>query len=388
MNKEGPKLALKKFGAGVVGYGFMGKMHTYAYRSVPTYYDPPPAGVRLVGVCTSREETAQRAAEHGGYEFGTTDYHELLERDDIQIINCCAPNDMHKDVVIGALKAGKHVYCDKPLSMNLAEAREVMDAVGQSDMVHQMTFQYRFIPAMMRARQLIDEGFLGEPLSFRAEYLHSGYIDPNRPMSWRLDKKRGGAGALFDMGSHVLDLVRFLVGECREVFATTKTYVKRRPVSKGSSELVDVEVDDLVLAQMRMENGALGTMEASRIATGTNDDLRIEIHGKDGAIKLDPMEPDWLYAYDNRVEGEPIGGRKGYTMIETVQRYPEPASFPGPKFAAGWVRFHIASMYDFLCNVVKGEPSPPTLYDGFKVQAVMEAVLESAEKGGWVTVEK
>ena len=377
-------MASKQLGVGMAGYGFIGKMHTYAYKSIPIFYDPPPADVRLVGVCTSRAETARRAVEHGGYEFGTTDYHELLERDDIHIINCCTPNHLHKDILIDALKAGKHVYCDKPLAMNLSEAREILDAVGKVNVVHQMTFQYRFVPAIMRARQLIDEGLLGEPMSFRAAYLHSGYIDPNRPMSWRLDKKQGGAGALFDLGAHVLDVVRYLLGECREVFATTQTFVKRRPVSKGSTKLVEVEVDDLALVQMKMESGALGTMEASRIATGTNDTLRLEIHGKEGAMRFDLMEPNWLYVYDNRLENEPIGGLRGFNRIETVQRYPEPAVFPGPKFTVGWVRFHIASMYDFLSNVAKGEASPPTLYDGLKVQEIMEAALKSAEKGGWV----
>jgi predicted dehydrogenase len=382
------KLSIKQFGVGVVGYGFIGKMHTYAYKSIPIFYNPPPANVRLVGVCTSRAETAQKAVDHGGYEFGTTDYHEILDRDDIDIINCCTPNHLHKAILIDAMKAGKHVYCDKPLAMNLAEAREVLDAAENVDVVHQMTFQYRFVPAIIRARQLINEGLLGEPMSFRAAYLHSGYIDPNRPMSWRLDKKRGGAGALFDLGSHVLDLVRYLLGECREIFATTQTFVKRRPVSKGSSELVDVEVDDLALIQMKMENGALGTVEASRIATGTNDELQIEIHGREGAIRFDLMDADWLYVYDNRLEGEPFGGRKGFTRIETVQRYPEPAAFPGPKFRVGWVRFHIASMYDFLNNVASGKPSPPTLYDGFKVQEVMEAALESSDKGNWVRLDR
>lgn len=374
----------RQFGVGMVGYGFIGKMHTYAYKSIPFFYDPPPVDVRLVGVCTSRAETAQKAAEHGGYEFGTTDHHKLLERDDIHIINCCTPNSLHKDILISALQAGKHVYCDKPLAMNLAEAREIMDAVEKANVVHQMTFQYRFVPAIIRARQLIDEGLLGEIMSFRVAYLHSGYVDPSRPMSWRLNKKEGGAGALFDLGSHVLDLVRYLSGEVKEVFATTHTFIRQRPASKGSSQLVDVDVDDLVLAQMRMENGALGTMEASRIATGTNDDLRIELHGKEGAIRFNLMEPNWLYVYDNRVKGEPIGGRRGYTLVETVQRYPEPAVFPGPKFTVGWTRFHIASIYNFLRNVAGRNLSPPTLYDGFKVQEIMEAALKSAEKGGWM----
>ena len=379
-------MSIEQFGVGMYGYGFIGKMHTYAYKSIPVYYNPPPAETRLVGVCTSREETARVAAKHGGYEFGTTDYHDLLERDDIHIINCCTPNNLHKDMLIDAMKAGKHVYCDKPLAMNLEDAGEIIQVARETDVVHQMTLQYRFIPATMRAKQLIDEGFLGDPMSFRAAYLHSGYIDPNRPMSWRLDKQRGGGGALFDLGSHILDLMRFLLGECNQIFATTETFFRQRPASKGSKELVDVEVDDMALIQMKMQNGALGTVEASRIATGTNDDLWFDIHGTKGALRFSLMEPNWLYAYDNRIKGNPLGGSKGFTKIETVQRYPAPVAFPGPKFSVGWVRFHIASLHNFLCNVAEGKASSPTLYDGFKVQEIMEAALESAKIGAWVEI--
>lgn len=373
----------KKFGVGIVGYGFIGKMHTYAYRSIPFFYNPPPADIRLVGVCTSHEETAKEATQHGGFEFGTTNYHELLERDDINIINCCTPNNLHKDILIGSLKAGKHIYCDKPLAMSLDEARDILEATKNAKTVHQMTFQYRFVPAIMRAKQLIDEGLLGEIMSFRAAYLHSGYTDPNRPMSWRLNKKQGGAGALFDLGSHVLDLVRYLCGECEEIFATTQTFIKSRPASKGSNELLAVDVDDLALVQMKMKNGALGTMEASRIATGTNDDLRIEIHGREGALRFNLMEPNWLYVYDNRAKADPLGGIKGYTLVETVQRYPEPAVFPGPKFTIGWTRFHIACLYNFLSNVEKEQPSTPTLFDGYKIQEIMEAALKSTITKKW-----
>ena len=374
----------KEFGVGMVGYGFIGKMHTYAYKSIPVYYDPPPASVRLVGVCTSKKETADRAVKHGGYEFGTTDYHELLERDDIHIINCCTPNHLHKDLVIDAIKAGKHVYCDKPLTVSVEDAHQIMSVAEKSNVVHQMTFQYRFIPAIMKAKQLIDEGILGEPMSFRALYLHAGYVDPNRPMSWRLNVDQGGAGALFDLGSHVLDLVRYLLGDCKEIFATTQTFIKDRPVSKGSSERAEVKVDDLAIMFMKMKNGAVGTVEASRIATGANDDLKVEIHGREGAIKFELMEANWLNVYDNRTEGEPIGGKRGFTRIETVQRYPAPASFPGPKFMVGWERFHIASMYSFLANVVNGKPASPTFYDGYKVQEVMEYALKSSQSGKWV----
>lgn len=377
-------MSIKQLGVGIVGYGFIGKMHTYAYKSIPVYYDPPPANIRLVGVCTSKKETAKRAVEHGGYEFGTTDYHDLLERDDIDIINCCTPNHLHKDLLLDAIKAGKHIYCDKPLTVSVDDAKQIMKAVENSNIVHQMTFQYRFAPAMMRAKQLMDEGFIGEPMSFRAMYLHAGYVDPDRPMSWRLDINKGGAGALFDLGSHVLDLVRYLLGDPKEIFATTETFIKQRPASKGSKELMDVKVDDLAIIMMKMQNGALGTVEASRIATGANDDLKIEIHGRDGSIKFELMEANWLSVYDNRAEGEPIGGKRGFTRIETVQRYPAPAAFPGPKFMVGWERFHIASMYNFIDNVVKGKPAAPTFYDGLKVQEIMENSLKSVETGKWV----
>jgi predicted dehydrogenase len=380
-------LSEKEFGVGMVGYGFIGKMHTYAYKSIPVYYDPPPASVRLVGVCTSKKETADQAVKHGGYEFGTTDYHELLERDDIHIINCCTPNHLHKDLVIDSIKAGKHVYCDKPLTVSVEDAQQILSVAEKSNVVHQMTFQYRFIPAIMRAKQLIDEGILGEPMSFRALYLHAGYVDPNRPMSWRLNVDQGGAGALFDLGSHVIDLVRYLLGDCKEIFATTQTFIKDRPISKGSSERVEVKVDDLALMFMKMKNGALGTVEASRIATGANDDLKIEIHGKEGAIKFNMMEANWLDVYDNNTVGDPIGGKRGFTRIETVHRYPAPSAFPGPKCVVGWERFHIASMFSFLVNVVNGKPAPPTLYDGFKVQEIMESALTSVKNRQWTALE-
>lgn len=379
-------MAVKEFGVGMVGYGFIGKMHTYAYKSIPVYYDPPPAKVRLVGVCTSKDETAKRAVEHGGYEFGTTDYHDLLDRDDIQIINCCTPNSFHKDLLIDAIKAGKHIYCDKPMTISVEDAKQIMKALEGSDIVNQMTFQYRFSPAMMRAKQLMDEGFIGEPMSFRAMYLHAGYIDPNRPMSWRMDISKGGAGALFDLGSHILDLVRYLLGDAKEVFTMTETFYKQRPVSKGSSEKVDVKVDDLAIIMMKMENGAIGTAEASRIATGSNDDLKIEIHGREGAIRFELMDANWLSVYDNRAQGDPIGGMRGFTKIETVQRYPAPAAFPGSKVMVGWERFHIASMFSFLDNVANGKSAPPTFYDGLKVQEIMEACLKSADAGKWVGI--
>ncbi len=374
----------EQLGIGMVGYGFMGKVHTYAYLNLPLFYDPAPAKIKLVGVCTSRRETGQKAVEQAGYQFATTDYNELLKREDIHIIDCCTPNYLHKDLLIAATRAGKHIYCDKPLAMNLKEAKDIIEVIKEAKIKHRMTFEYRFIPATMRAKQLIEEGFLGKVLSFRACYLHSRYVDPNRPMSWRLEKDKSGGGALFDLGSHALDLLRYLLGEYESVYASLETFIKKRPRIDNPQEKADVKVDDLALLQIRMENGAIGTVEASRIATGTNDELRIEIHGTQGAVYFNHMDPNWLYVYDNREKDAPFGGNRGFKKIEAVQRYPKPAVLPGPKFAIGWMRYHIQSQYEFITSITEDSPNAPSLIDGYKVQEIMEAAHLSSQTKSWV----
>jgi len=375
---------IPELGVGIVGYGFIGKVHTYGYLNLPLFYNPAPAKIKLVGVCTAHPETAKKAKEEIGFELAATNYKDLLERKDIHIINCCTPNYLHKDLLIDSLKAGKHIYCDKPLALNLTEAKEILDAAKKSKSVHQMTFEYRFIPAIMRAKNLIKEGFLGRVLSFRSCYLHSGYVDPQRPLTWRMDKEKSGGGALFDLGSHILDLLRYLLGECKSILATTHTFIKERPLLNNPSEKGKVKVDDLALLQIKMVNGAIGTLEASRIATGTNDEFRLEIHGDKGAIYFNSMDPNWLYVYDATEEKEPFGGKRGFKKIETVQRYPKPAVFPGPKFTIGWMRYHLASQYEFVKRIVEGQQASPSFYDGYKIQEIMEAAYLSEKKEMWV----
>jgi predicted dehydrogenase len=288
-------------------------------------------------------------------------------------------------MIIDAVNANKHVYCEKPMAMNLSEAREMLEAAEKSGVVHQVTFHNRFSPAMLRAKQLVDEGFLGQPMSFRVAYLHSGYVDPNRPMSWRLDKKQSGGGALYDLGSHAIDLIRYLLGDCTKVFASLHTFIKKRPV-KSTDETIyaDVEVDDLAILQMNTQNGAVGTIEASRIATGSTDELLVDVHGTQGALHFNLMDANWLYAYDARAKSEPLGGMQGYTRVQTIQKYPQPAVFPSSKASIGWMRLHVASLYDFVTNVVRGEVGEPSFLDGVKTQEIMEAALISAEQGKWV----
>jgi predicted dehydrogenase len=369
-------------GVGMIGYGFMGKMHTYSYASLPFIYNPMPARIRLVGVCAATEASRALAVDTAGFEFSSADYHDLLDRDDISIINVCTPNYLHYEQAMAAMRAGKHVYCDKPLAMNAEQAQEMAELAHETGLTCQVTFHNRFSPAMLRAKQMVDDGFLGDPVSFRSVYLHSGYTNPNRPISWRMQHEKSGGGALADLGSHAIDLLRFLIGDFKSVSARLETYIKERPVSAGSTETVPVTVDDLAILTLESENGAIGTVEASRLATGTVDDLKFEIHGTRGALSYDLMNPNWLMAYDDTRKGGAYGGDRGWQRLECVQNYPKPAILPGGKAPVGWMRLHMASMYDFICNVVAGRPGCPSFDDGLAVQRILDAsALSSADNG-------
>jgi len=377
--------ALPELGIAMIGYGFMGKVHTYAYRSLPFLYDPPPARFRLVAVCTAHADTARAAARHGGYERGVTDLRRVADDPAVDIVHVCTPNAAHREACIAALEAGKHVYCDKPLALDVAEAEEIVAAARRSPgSVHQMTFQNRFLPATLRAKQLVAEGFVGRVFSYRAAYLHSGYVRADRPMSWRLDAQAAGGGALFDLGSHVIDLMRHLAGEVARVSARCRTFVTERPDGRGGT--ARVAVDDLALLQVEREGGGLGTIEASRVATGAADDLRFEIHGDQGALRFSLMDPNWLYAYSLRDPAGPCGGERGFKAIEAAQQYPRPASLAAGKNSVGWIRGHIACLHNFVSCIVEGRPAKPDFADGLAVQRIMAAAQRSAETGRWVEV--
>lgn len=401
----------------MVGYGFIGKVHAHAHRSLPLFYDPLPARTRLVGVCTTSPETGRRAQEQAEFEFATTSLDDLLWRDDIDIIDICSPNDVHKDALLAALRAGKHIYCDKPLALSVAECEEVCALARQTPTVQQMTFNYRFAPALMRARELAEAGFLGDLFQFRAAYLHAGYVDPARPFSWRLDMARSGGGAIADLGAHVTDLVRYLVGpdvsrqelgvnitnesgssmgvgragEFARVSADLQTIITQRRDPKTDA-LLNVDVDDIAIANCRLAGGAIGTLEASRLATGVQDELRLELHGTKGSLKFNLMEPNWLDAYDATRPEAPLGGDRGYTRIEAATRYAKPYSLGATKNTVGWLNFHIHSLYDFVDNIVRhGEGRPPhahspTFEDGLAAQRVIAACQRSAREDRPVTV--
>jgi len=381
--------AVQEMGVGIVGYGFIGKVHAWSHRVLPFMYDPLPVRASLVGVCTATPETGQKAVEQAGFEFATTDPTELLARDDIQIVHCCSPNDVHRDFLVSALQAGKHVYCDKPLCRTLDEAREVAELVRWTpDVIDRVTFNYRFAPATMRAKELVDEGFLGDIYQFRGAYLHAGYIDPKRPRAWRLQMSRSGGGAIMDLGAHIFDLMCWLVGDFAAVSAQLETRIHERPDPK-TGEPAPVDVDDIAIVQVRTKKGAIGVIEASRLATGVQDELRFEIHGSKGALSFNLMEPNYLTVYDARIPEAPLGGSRGPQRIECVARYPKPYSFGATKNTLGWPQLHAHCLFSFLEAVATGrDTTGPDFADGLRANTFVDACQRSATAGGWVSVEE
>ena len=376
---------MERIGIGQLGYGGIGKIHTYCYRQLPLLYPGKLPEIVLEAVCTSSPETADRAATAGGFRRGFSDLEELLRQEEVDVVDCCLPNFLHKEALIRAFEAGKHVYCEKPLAVNSEEARQITAAAAEHGVQVGMTFNYRFVPALMRAKQLIDEGRLGGIYSFHAEYLHTGYQDPDRPMSWRMRKNLSGGGALVDLGSHVIDLMRHLLGEFAAVRGTLRTFIDQRPAGKNSKDKETVTVDDAAWLEVRMREGGIGTIEVSRFATGALDDLNIEIYGEKAAMMFRLMDANWLYWYDAARPGGSMGGERGWTRLETVQHYPG-ATLPPPRSIVGWTRTHAENQYAFLEAFSRGETAHPGAVDGLRCQLIMDAAYRSAETGGWVEV--
>jgi len=376
----------KIYNVGIIGFGFMGKTHAYGYLSIPFYYDPIPIKTKLFGVCTSKKETVQKAKEKYGFDFATTDYKELIEHPKVDIIHICSPNIFHKEQLLYAIRAGKHIYCDKPLVCNLDEAREIAEALKNYDKIAQIAFQYRFYPATMKAKELIEEGFVGVPISFRFSYYHSGSLDPLKPMGWKQEKSFGG-GVLLDLGSHIIDLLYFFLGEYESVMGVSKILYQERVSREDPKKKEKVEAEDFSLMLAKMKCGTIGSLEVSKITAGSNDDLKFEIYGTEGAIRFNLMQPNFLEVYSLKDEEGRFGGPRGFKLIETVQRYPKPAVFPGEKFSIGWIRGHIHCLYNFLESIRDNRQSAPSVYDGIYNIQVIEAIRKSELLQSWTKVE-
>ena len=371
---------MQTIGIGVIGWGFMGKTHTQALRSLPLFYPGVDFQPALRCVCARHIEHAREAARAAGFEAYTDDWREVIARPDVDVVSICTPNDRHEEMAVAALRAGKHVYIDKPLSVTADSADRIAAEAARAKGFTRVAFNNRFLPATLRAKELVEEGRIGQVLTFSARYLHSGSIDPARPIGW---KQQLQGGVILDLGSHVLDLVTWLAGWPERAFCATHTLYDRRPTRDGGEEAALSEDHAQVL--LRMPNGALGSVEASKIATGTNDELLLELRGTKGALRFNSMDINYLYYYDNTLPEAPYGGLRGFTQIECVGRYPAPAGrFLPPKNSVGWERGHLHCYYTFLDAVAHGRDPGCTIADGARLQRLMDELRQSAGTGKWV----
>ena len=373
-------MAQKVYGVGIIGAGFMGKTHTYNYVNMPLFYDGLPFRIKLVGICNRTLSKAEQLRDDFGYEFATSDYRELIERKDIHVIDVCTPNNVHREQIVAALQAGKHVYADKPLCITDGEVDEIVRAHERSGMIAQMAFHNRFYPWSKKIKALVDDGFFGNLITFRATYYHSSNIKTKKFRGWKQDRALAGGGTLVDMGSHALDLVYYFLGEYERLSMESVILWPERPDEQGN--MVKIESEDHILLNAKMRNGAIGTIEVSKIIAGSNDDLCLEIYGTDGALKFNSMDQNYVYAYDNRDPNSPIGGRKGYRAIETMNKDPDSkGNFPGPRFDIGWLRGHLGSQYNFMRCVHENKPASPSLKDGAYIQKIMNRLYQVNNKG-------
>jgi len=366
---------------GLIGFGSMGKTHAYAVQNLPYFYRDPSLSFEIGGVCTAHAETAEEAAMRYHLGRAVTDEDTLIYDDAIDVIDVCTPNRYHYETVKKALVAGKHVYCEKPLTVTYQQAAELAALAKETGVTAQIVFNNRFMSGIMRAKELIDEGRLGRIISFRSAYLHASCTDLSRNAGWKQDREICGGGVLFDLGSHALDLIYHLCGDFAAISGKAQIAHPTRLGPDGQAWQTNADEAFYMTAVLR--NGAVGTVEANKLAFGTNDDLTVEIYGERGAIRYSLMQPNYLQFYDGERKGGDLGGNRGFTMIECVGRFPAPGGiFPGVKAPTGWLMSHVGSMHAFLTAVRDGREATPSFDDGAYIQLLMERAYQSAEQNG------
>jgi predicted dehydrogenase len=377
---------------GMVGYKFMGKAHSHAYKDVGMFFDMD-ANVAMKAICGRDAAGVKEAADRFGWESYETDWRKLVERDDIDLIDINAPSDAHKEIALAAIANGKHVLCEKPLALNLADAREMLEAAEKAGVKHGICFNYRFLPAVQLAKSIIDSGKLGEIHHYRATYLQDWLVDPEAPLAWRLKKEVAGSGAHGDINAHSIDLARFLIGEFDRVVGHNRTFVKQRPIpvstsglgGVGSSEKGDVTVDDATAFLADFKNGAMGIFVASRFATGRKNANTFEIHGSRGTIRWDLERLNELEVYFRDDEPDLAGFRR---ILVTEPSHKYAGNWWPTGHIIGYEHGFVHIVYEFVQHIATGSPFAPTFLDGVKCQEVLEAVDLSIERGTWVNVDE
>jgi predicted dehydrogenase len=360
---------------GFAGLGFIGSIHAIACFSMPLIFKNLPFEIKLGKVYKNNLIDIPHF-----FEKGAKSLEEILE--DSDAVDICTPNYLHYEQAIKTIERGIPLYLEKPIGINSEEAYDIMENARKKGLIHQTALMYRFMPAVTQARDMIKNGEIGEILNFKALMLHSGYMDPKRPISWKLKKSTSGGGAILDMGIHLVDSIRFMLGEIKSLRAISKTYFKERPVEKGSEIYGRVDVDDWTSVEVELERGGWGTIEASRISPDIDEETKFEIYGTKGSIKISTKHPRYAVLYKKQENKEIIGD---YDNKSEFSKYVN-SIYPPEKYSLGWMAdMHMASLINFFTNIVKNEivfEETPTFEEAYKDQVVLDKIILSAENNG------
>ncbi|GAA2640223.1 Gfo/Idh/MocA family protein [Paractinoplanes durhamensis] len=384
---------------GMVGYAFMGAAHSQAWRTVNRFFDLP-LSARMRVVCGRSPDGVAAAAGKLGWETHTTDWREVIDRDDVDLVDICTPGDTHAEIALAALAAGKHVMCEKPLANSVAEAREMAAAAtaAQARGVRSMCgFNYRRVPAVALMQRLVAAGRIGAIRHVRAVYLQDWIVDPEFPLVWRLRKEVAGSGALGDIGAHIIDMTQFVTGQSiKSVTAMTETFVPTRPLPSASAGLSaasssgasaargDVTVDDAALFLARLDGGAIATYEATRFATGRKNGIRVELNGSLGSLVFDFERMNELSFYDATL---PTADQGFSRILVTEPDHPYMAAWWPPGHLIGYEHSFTHEMRDLIEAIGVGKDPAPSFTDALQIQLVLDAVSRSAESTRWTDVE-
>ena len=383
----------EKINVGMVGAAFMGKAHSVGYRDVAFAFPDVKAVPVMKEIAAITRAEADAAREVFGWERASEGWQKVVNAKDIQLIDICTGNNTHKEIAVAAAKAGKHIFCEKPLAMNVAECKEMLDAVEKAGVIHMVDFNYRRVPAVELARQMVEKGLIGTPYHWRAVYLQDWIMDPEFPLVWRLKKELAGSGAHGDLNAHIIDLSRYLLGEFDSVCGLMTTFIKKRPElaattgaglgAKAAKKMGDVTVDDATLFLAKFKNGAVGTFEATRFAGGNRNGNRFEINGSEGSIRFNLERLNELEYFSQKDEA----GQQGWkTILVTEGSHPFLKGWWPAGHIIGWQHTFVHQVYTLMNGIATGKNPTPSFADGLKCQAVLDAVGKSSDTESWVKV--
>jgi predicted dehydrogenase len=371
----------KEINVGIVGTQFMGRAHSNAYLDVPHFFDLPALPLLSVA-CDNDPGSLDAFARRFGWQDKEADWERMVSRDDVDLVDICTPNSIHMPIAVAAAKAGKHVICEKPIAMDADEARRMLDAARESGICHMTAFNYRRVPALALARQLVEQGKVGRVFHFNAVYYQDWLVDPGFPFVWRHDKKIGGSGAHGDMNAHIVDLARFFVGEIEAVCGAQEVFIKERPTQDGKGTGT-VTADDSTQFLARFRDGAQGSFIATRFASGRKNFLRIELFGSEGSLAFNLERLNELEFYSRNDEDKEQGFR---SILVTENVHPYIKAWWPPGHIIGWEHTFIHEIGDLLQAIAKGESVYPDFYDGLRCQQVLDAVEQSADETRWIAI--